>query len=206
MPYIYKIINNINNKIYVGKTSNNINSRFKEHIRDSRKIEERHRPLYRAFNKYGIENFSIELIEETNFPEERERYWIEQLGSFKNGYNATVGGDGIPYLDYSKAFILWEKGYGVGYIAKILNWDCSSVSRALKNYNISKTDIKNRQFQLQKKPVVQIDLTTNEIIKIYDSAKDAEEQTKICKQHITQVCLNKRKTTGGFKWKYLTDI
>lgn len=33
-------------------------------------------------------------------PEEREVYWIEKFHSFKNGYNATVGGDGRKYLDY----------------------------------------------------------------------------------------------------------
>jgi hypothetical protein len=33
--------------------------------------------------KYGIENFHIELIEETDKPEEREIYWIEQKRSFK---------------------------------------------------------------------------------------------------------------------------
>ena len=50
--------------------------------------------------KYGIEHFHISLIEETNNPNEREKYWIEQKRTFKNGYNATKGGDGTAYLDY----------------------------------------------------------------------------------------------------------
>ena len=50
--------------------------------------------------KYGIEHFHIELIEETDNPEEREVFWIENKRSFKNGYNATVGGDGKKYIDY----------------------------------------------------------------------------------------------------------
>lgn len=50
--------------------------------------------------KYGVENFTIEEIEKTDNPEDRERYWIEYFGSFKNGYNATIGGDGRPYIDY----------------------------------------------------------------------------------------------------------
>lgn len=50
--------------------------------------------------KYGIEHFHIELIEETDKPEEREKFWIEQKRSFKTGYNATLGGDGKKYLDY----------------------------------------------------------------------------------------------------------
>lgn len=50
--------------------------------------------------KYGAENFTIEEIEKTDNPEDRERYWIEYFSSFKNGYNATIGGDGRPYIDY----------------------------------------------------------------------------------------------------------
>lgn len=51
--------------------------------------------------EYGIENFFVETLEETEEPEEREKYWIEYFGSFKNGYNATIGGDGkLPNQNY----------------------------------------------------------------------------------------------------------
>ena len=99
MPYIYKITNDINNKIYIGKTRLSIEKRWKEHLNDYNKRRNEKRPLYDAMNKYGIEHFHIEKIEETNNPEEREKYWIEYYGSFKNGYNATIGGDGKPYID-----------------------------------------------------------------------------------------------------------
>jgi len=52
--------------------------------------------------KYGIEHFHIELIEETNNPNEREQYWIEQYNSYHHGYNATYGGDGSKLIDYDK--------------------------------------------------------------------------------------------------------
>lgn len=64
MSYIYVITNNINDKQYVGKTNLSIEKRFKEHIRDSKGSMKKHRPLYYAFNKYGIENFSIDILEE----------------------------------------------------------------------------------------------------------------------------------------------
>ena len=52
-------------------------------------------------NKYGIEHFSAEMIEQTDSPEEREQFWIEEYRSYGNkGYNATMGGDGKRYLDY----------------------------------------------------------------------------------------------------------
>ena len=67
MGFVYKIINKKNNKMYIGKTNYTIEDRFKEHIKDSKRYLDR--PLYRAFNKYGIENFIIEKIGE--YPEEQ---------------------------------------------------------------------------------------------------------------------------------------
>lgn len=60
-----------------------------------------HRPLYSAMNKYGVENFSVEEVEhcEDSEAEEREIYWIDYFDSYGNGYNATKGGDGKPYID-----------------------------------------------------------------------------------------------------------
>lgn len=38
MAFIYKITNQINNKLYIGKTSlSSVEERFKEHIQDSKK-------------------------------------------------------------------------------------------------------------------------------------------------------------------------
>ena len=67
MAYIYQIRNNINGKIYIGKTESSIEKRFQEHCRDSRK-ENINRPLYAAMRKYGIEHFRISLLEETDNP------------------------------------------------------------------------------------------------------------------------------------------
>ena len=111
MPYIYKITNKINNKIYIGKTSHSsTEERFKEHIRDSRKTRYEKRPLYDAMNKYGVENFSIEQIEQVKNDEiasEREQFWIEKLRTYIgfsdcNGYNATLGGDSKRYYNYTE--------------------------------------------------------------------------------------------------------
>lgn len=59
--------------------------------------------------KYGIEHFHISFLEETNNPEERETYWIEQKRSFKNGYNATIGGDGKKYIDWDLVIATYQE-------------------------------------------------------------------------------------------------
>lgn len=53
-------------------------------------------PLYRAFKKYGLQNFEFKIIEECKKEKlnEREIYWIAYFNSFHNGYNLTPGGDG----------------------------------------------------------------------------------------------------------------
>lgn len=97
MQGIYKITNLLNAKCYIGK-SKNIEQRWKEHkvrLCDNRYFD---KPLYKAFRKYGINNFSFEIIEEVleeSQLDEKEKYWIQFYNSYgATGYNATIGGDG----------------------------------------------------------------------------------------------------------------
>lgn len=136
MAYIYQIINDINNKIYIGKTEFSIDKRFKEHCSDAFKERNEKRPLYSAMRKYGIEHFHIELIEETDSPEEREKYWIEQKQSFKQGYNATLGGDGKKYLDYDLVIASYKEIKSVKDTAISLGISSDSVSNILHTNNI----------------------------------------------------------------------
>lgn len=61
-------------------------------------------------NKYGVENFKIEELEE--IPDEklseREIYWINELGTFgSDGYNSTKGGDGSLLYDHNEILELY---------------------------------------------------------------------------------------------------
>lgn len=90
---IYKITNNINKDFYIGKTSNDIETRFYHHKYNSQKRKSQ-TYLHRAMRKYGIKNFSISQIDKANTLKElnlKEIYWIESLSPH---YNMTKGGDG----------------------------------------------------------------------------------------------------------------
>lgn len=205
MAYIYQIQNDINGKIYVGKTEFSIEKRFQEHCRDYKKESKEKRPLYAAMRKYGIEHFHISLLEETDNPEEKEVEWIEKLGSFKNGYNATTGGDGRKYLDYDLIISSYKKIKNCIKVAELLNIHPDSVRKVLKNNNIQiipNTEISKENLSI---PVVQIDKNTDQPIKIYPSATAAEKELNI-QRHINSACKGSRKTAGGFKWKYLSDL
>lgn len=99
---IYKIENLVNGKVYIGQ-SVDIYTRWISHKNASLREGNRgyNYPLYRAFRKYGIDNFYFEIIEECTEEEldEKEIYYINKYKSFvgldySNGYNQTLGGEG----------------------------------------------------------------------------------------------------------------
>lgn len=208
MAYIYQIINDINNKIYIGKTEFSIEKRFKEHCRDAFKEHTEKRPLYAAMRKYGIENFHIELIEETDNPIEREIYWIEEKRSFKNGYNATMGGDGTRYIDYDLVIATYNELQNVAETAKRLNIDRGSVSLILKNNGIAPLSSAEVNQKRIGKIINQYSLK-GEFIQSFPSIKAAADAlgkttttSKGATSHIADVCKGKRKTAYGYIWKF----
>lgn len=92
---IYKITNDLNDKVYVGQTIQSLNKRFIGHCCNSKSDRSSSMHIKRAILKYGKEHFKIELIEEceTSLLDEREIYWINYYNSFNNGYNLTEGGN-----------------------------------------------------------------------------------------------------------------
>ena len=99
---IYKITNKINGKVYIGQTTRSLEERIGEHKRHKSCI------MYKAFKKYGFENFDIETIQicysrdELN---ESEIKWIKYYDSMNNGYNLCEGGnqtDGFHHTQEAK--------------------------------------------------------------------------------------------------------
>jgi group I intron endonuclease len=140
VPYIYKITNSINDKVYIGKTSHlTIEERFKEHIKDSQKERHEKRPLYDAMNKYGIENFvAKELIEcEVDELSSYEIMFIEKLQTYgEKGYNATKGGDGSILFDYNEIVNLYKQGKSMIEVASIIHCCADTVSKVIHLYNL----------------------------------------------------------------------
>ena len=204
MAYIYKIINKKNNKIYIGKTEFSIEKRWKEHLRDSKKNLDR--PLYRAMNKYGIEHFHVETVEECSVEvsEERESFWIKEYNSFgKDGYNATTGGDGKPYVHRELILLLWLGNMDLKMIASISGFSEYTVSKVLKGYGVTTKEFYMRS-NPNLKPVAMYSLK-GEHIKDFKSISDACRAVNSDPRHshIGNVCEGKRKTAHGYKWKYI---
>ena len=152
--------------------------------------------------KYGIEHFHIELIEETNSPEEREIFWIEQKRSFKYGYNATVGGDGRKYIDYDLVIATYKNVFSLIETAKIIGCHEHTVRNILRTNNISTSSSEEVNLFKKGKIINQYDLQNN-FIQSFPSAHEAARYiNKKGVSHITDACKGKRKTAYGYIWRF----
>jgi group I intron endonuclease len=105
---VYKIINAKNGKVYIGQTIRPLSHRWSQHLRDFKKKADY--PLYRSFNKHGLENFSVEIVGWANSQDElnyKEWFFIMKFESFKpeNGYNLKMGGAKGTMSEESKSKI-----------------------------------------------------------------------------------------------------
>lgn len=113
---IYKIENTINHKVYIGQTSQERGFKDRycrkgqgiERVYNSYLYEQKHNRyynvhLFRAIEKYGFDAFVVDEVFDVALSQDelkdKEIFYIEQFDSFYNGYNCTLGGDGM--LGYS---------------------------------------------------------------------------------------------------------
>ena len=203
--YIYKITNEINNKIYIGQTSRNIVERFSEHKRATS-----NQPLYNAMRKYGIDNFSLELVEECSQEnvDEREIYYINKYDSYKNGYNATMGGEGRPTTDYVElAEDFLNSGLSITKYADRENIKEATVRNSLEATGRTEEYRKlypeyNTRFNAVS--VKMLDKKDNTLVQVFDSISKALNYLNKGKDkgHIKAVCEGKRNSAYGYKWQY----
>lgn len=100
---IYKFTNKINGNSYIGQ-SIDIEKRRKTHISrafsQTPSNKEYEKTFYRALRKYGVENFSFEILkicpqEELN---DWEQYYIQKYNTYHDGYNEDEGGQMFLYI------------------------------------------------------------------------------------------------------------
>lgn len=186
---IYRIYCNENNKSYIGsaactksnmKTRIGFNARFLNHQTQLSKNKHRNAYLQNAYNLYGEESFTFEIIEYCHPDDcaEKELYYMEIYQSmiYENGFNIIKQ----PLTNYAGYFTQEHKDK----ISKTLTGRTRPVEDVVK---FSKT-------------VLQYDLEGN-FIREYYSMSEASRITGIQRQDIGQQILGNGKTAGGYFWK-----
>lgn len=90
--YIYKIVNDVDDKIYIGSTTSSLSARMYRHRSDAKNCKMNKLKLYNHMREIGIEHFKIELVEEIkncvrNQLRILEDKYIKLLDTVKNGLN-----------------------------------------------------------------------------------------------------------------------
>jgi hypothetical protein len=168
---VYFIKNKINNKIYIGQTSQKMISRINRHFYDLKRNLHNNDYLQRSFNKYGISSFEYGLLEDGIYDllksYEREEFYIIKNNSLNEryGYNLILNNYN-PLPDKVK----------------------NKISRTLNDN--AKKDIK----------IVRYDLISGNIIDIWDSSKKCEISTGLRSANIVQHMNGNEKHThvGGY--------
>lgn len=207
--YIYKIVNNVNGKTYVGQTISSIKQRLRQH-KHSALTKKTY--LYNAMNKYGFENFKIEEIDTANTIEElnnKEIYWIKELNTkYPNGYNIADGGNGVKGFKHSQETkeLLRIKSTGNSNASGKHNISLESKEKMILAHKGKPSNFKGKKHTLEVrqklalrncKPVMCIETGI-----IYPSSLEASKQLNISNR-IGNVCYGKRKTCGGYHWKWV---
>lgn len=138
MGYIYKVTNDINNNVYIGKTTTSLEKRWKRHIYDSYRTDRTTSKFHNAIKKYGENHFKIELIGryDNDILNEKEKFYIKLYDSYKNGYNSTLGGDGNLILDISHNDVMekYNNGQSILSISKDFSVSISTISNIINEH------------------------------------------------------------------------
>jgi len=210
MTGIYMIKNKLNNKIYVGQSSN-IENRWWKHKSFLNKNTHHNKRLQEDWNKYGKENFMMKILEEcpNSLLNEREIYWINHFNSFENGYNLNIGGTGIngykhtfdeifrmrlikspmPVLQFDLNFNLIKEWIGgASHASKEMNYAKDSIMKRCKHLYKEMTPYKNF-YWIFKKEYQNKDFTWDRYLnneKIIEIENIKKENRRICQYDLNR--------------------
>ena len=215
MGYINKITNKINGKCYIGQTIKHYETRFKQHQLNYTKPYFSQLLIYKAFNKYGIENFSFEPIEEVETKEEldeREKYWIKYYDSYYNGYNATLGGRATPLYEWNEEEVIlkYHELKSARKVAQYYKCDHNVIDNILnrnkvKRYTIAEQNSKGI-LHLEKDEISLTFNTTKECGQWLISNHYTQSSNLTNVVHYLSECIRKKKKYCGFNIYYESKI
>lgn len=223
MGCIYKITNLTNNKSYIGLTIRSPQMRWSEHVYRSKHITNESQTICKAIHKYGVNNFSFEVIEDNITDcdlQEREKYYISLFNTYHNGYNETPGGDGGCNLQTGISVCQWtlngdfvKQWRTAQSVEDELGWAHEDLLRCCRGERISShgylwsfspNEKPIKRLNKIHKPVCQLDDDLN-IIQVFNTVKEAANAVSIADSNISRAC-RRHIRAGGYYWEYKKDL
>ena len=226
---IYKYENPINHMVYVGQAID-LQERHRKH-RSNVSDQSHQEDVYKAFREFGFDNFKYEILEQfEEFDQDKlnelECYYIEKFNSLKpNGYNMVPGGTNGAGLAHSKPVEYYDiygnyiETFNSAHQAELktgINYSsicacCREEIKHTKGYQWKYVDsekiigdISKDGIIINERKVYQYDLKGN-LIKVYNTLKEAAEFSQVSKSLICKVCRLNGNTAGGYVWRYEGD-
>lgn len=228
--YVYKVLNKINGKCYIGQSTKEFNLRYRHKgygaervfkYQECKKNRGTHYNefLLNDFYEFGVENFELIYPLDVAFSEAeldlKERHYISLYKSniFEFGYNKHSGGK-IKGGYYSKETIekmrvngkrIWIEHYD-----KLMNSRPRGEKHSFYNKHHKEETRKKISDSLMGRYASSNNPTSIKVIcldnlKIYDCIRDIERELNIQNQNISKCCKGKRKSAGKKKFMYLED-
>lgn len=219
MYTVYKHVNKLNGKVYVGQTALTVERRWRNGKGYKIGI------FRKAIKKYGWDNFEHIIIKEGLTKEEANLLETSLIKKYKElglSYNITDGGEGaLGYRhteETKRKMSIKGKGKKTPEHVKVL------VSTRFKGIQLTEEHKLKISIALKGKPkseeaklkmklnhnyhdsveIAKCDKEGN-VICTYPSIADASRDTGILQTHISRCARGKRLSAGGFKWKYKNE-
>lgn len=207
---IYKHTNKINNKSYIGKTTN------PKHRWENNGSKYQTCPYFwNAIKKYGWDGFEHSILEDNLTQEQadsKEKEYIQIYNTLSpNGYNLASGGTGgnvwISKSEEEKA--RYAEQQRLETLSRGLEWHQKLSQSQLKNWN----DNQSRREKLSQRMKGRGNPSAKRCLcvetgKIYDSYADAAEdcgRARSSGPHIGEVIKGKLTTFAGYHWKEIKE-
>lgn len=226
MGCVYRATNEINGKIYIGMTTKTLEYRRKKHI-EKNKNNQTH--FKRALRKYGNDNFTWQILFSSKKKKElidKEIFYIKKYDTFNNGYNMTLGGEGLfgfsfneeskmkmsethkkraaadPEYSERSRRILKKMWKNEEYAKKMKKGFSERLKRQWKDEEYRKSQTER---MIGGRNPVAVKIIRLEDFKIFTSITEAANELSLSESTIRGALNVPTRTAGGFKWIKLSD-